>query len=97
MAIYVITRVTGTTEAGSRLTDKEMEEIRAKRDALCASVGGKAVAAYKSYTGRGNRRDLLVPFSGGRRDGPHGAVDPLGPEPQSATGPMSRTSCTRCR
>jgi hypothetical protein len=54
MAIYTITRITGTTEAGSRVTDKEMEELRAKRDALCASVGGKAMAAYKSYTGRGN-------------------------------------------
>ena len=54
MAIYTITRVTGTTEAGSRLTDKEMEEFRRKRDDLCASVGGKAVSAYKSFTGKGN-------------------------------------------
>jgi hypothetical protein len=54
VAIYVLTRVTGTTEAGHQLTDKQREDIKKKRQEIVASAGGKTVAVYRSYVGRGS-------------------------------------------
>ena len=54
MAIYVFTRITGTTEAGHRLSDKELEDLRTKRREVLTAAGGKAVAVYRSYLGRGS-------------------------------------------
>ena len=52
MAIYVIWRITGTTEAGWKLSQKEIEDLRKNRHELHASVGAKAVGVYGSHTGR---------------------------------------------
>ncbi len=49
MAIYVMLKVTGTTEAGWQLTAKQVDDLMKKRDEVVASVGGKTVAWYRSY------------------------------------------------
>jgi hypothetical protein len=51
--IHVITRVTRTTEAGLQLTDGQRRDLMNKRSEVVASVGGKRVAAYRSYVGKG--------------------------------------------
>jgi hypothetical protein len=53
VSVYVLTRVTRTTEAGLQLTDKQLEDMKKQRRELVASLGGKTVAVYRSYTGKG--------------------------------------------
>ncbi len=53
MAVYVLTRVIRTTEAGLQLTEKQLEDMKKKRQEVMTSVGGGRVGAYRSYTGKG--------------------------------------------
>ncbi len=53
MAIYAIDRITGTTDAGWQLTQKQFEDLLKKAYEAMASVGGSMVGVYRSCTGRG--------------------------------------------
>jgi hypothetical protein len=50
--VCAIWRITGTTEAGWQLSQKEIADLRTKRHELHASVGARVAGVYRPCSGK---------------------------------------------